>query len=175
MQKQLLQGKQKAEQVASQTKVNVAMTKQDSIFPNIHLPGGISSKATEYKELGQKGETWHSPIFKLGSASASSDIPNAPSVTRKEHSVTQGGIRGPQNVGHTESLTNQLRDPSAQAAASTSNGSTTNAFSNQVDHALNPATNGNGHTNGYTNGNATKVANGNTTLGSNNPVLTGST
>merc|ERR1711900_74202 len=33
--------------------------------PNIYLPGGISSKATEYKELGQKGDTWHSPIFKL--------------------------------------------------------------------------------------------------------------
>lgn len=164
LQKQILQGKQKAEAVVADKKVNVAMTQHDSIFPNIKLPGGISSKATEYKELGMKGDTWHSPIFKLGSASASSDIPSAPSVTRKEHSVTSGGVRGPQNIGNTNSTTNQLHDPSAQAAGSYTNGT---AFGNQVDQALNPATNGNGHTNG-------KVANGNTTLGSNNPVLTGS-
>merc|ERR1711900_139017 len=91
LQKQILQGKQKAEAVAADKKVNVAMTQHDSIFPNIKLPGGISSKATEYKELGQKGDTWHSPIFKLGSASASTDVPKAPNVTRKEHSVTSGG------------------------------------------------------------------------------------
>ncbi|KAK0128409.1 hypothetical protein ONS95_000382 [Cadophora gregata] len=173
LQKQLLHGKQKAEAVAADKKVNVAMTQHDSIFPNIKLPGGISSKATEYKELGQKGETWHSPIFKLGSASPSSDIPKAPSVTRKDHSVTTGGVRGPQNVGNTDSMTNKLNDPSAQAAGTTSGTS----FGNQVDQALNPSANGNGinssatNGNGYTNG---KVANGNTTLGSNNPVLTGS-
>merc|ERR1711964_152139 len=99
---------QKAEAVATDKKVNVAMTQHDSIFPNIKLPGGISSKATEYKELGQKGDTWHSPIFKLGSASASTDVPKAPNVTRKEHSVPSGGVRGPQNVGNTGSTTNQL-------------------------------------------------------------------
>ncbi|KAL5328816.1 hypothetical protein ACEPPN_002324 [Leptodophora sp. 'Broadleaf-Isolate-01'] len=170
LQKQLLQGKQKAEAVAADKKVNMAMTQHDSIFPNIKLPGGISSKATEYKELGMKGDTWHSPIFKLGSASASTNLPNAPTITRKEHSVTSGGVRGPQNIGNTESMTNQLHDPSAQAAGSSNTGT---SFGNQVDQALNPASNGNGHastTNGYTNG---KVANGNTTLGSNNPVLTG--
>merc|ERR1712093_674687 len=47
LQKQILQGKQKAEAVAADKKVNVAMTQHDSIFPNIKLPGGISSKATE--------------------------------------------------------------------------------------------------------------------------------
>ena len=178
LQKQILQGKQKAEAVAADKKVNVAMTQHDSIFPNIKLPGGISSKATEYKELGQKGDTWHSPIFKLGSASASTDVPKAPNVTRKEHSVTSGGVRGPQNVGNTQSMTNQLHDPSAQAAGT----STGSSFGNQVDQALNPSANGSGinssginssttNGNGYTNG---KVANGNTTLGQNNPVLTGS-
>merc|ERR1712225_93240 len=177
-QKQILQGKQKAEAVAADKKVNVAMTQHDSIFPNIKLPGGISSKATEYKELGQKGDTWHSPIFKLGSASASTDVPKAPNVTRKEHSVTSGGVRGPQNVGNTGSTTNQLHDPSAQAAGT----STGSSFGNQVDQALNPSVNGSGinssginssttNGNGYTNG---KVANGNTTLGQNNPVLSGS-
>merc|ERR1712093_137230 len=146
LQKQILQGKQKAEAVAADKKVNVAMTQHDSNFPNIKLPGGISSKATEYKELGQKGDTWHSPIFKLGSASGST--------------------------------TNQLHDPSAQAAGT----STGSSFGNQVDQALNPSVNGSGinssginssttNGNGYTNG---KVANGNTTLGQNNPVLSGS-
>jgi len=155
-QKQLLQGKQKAEAVATNTKVNVAMTQHDSIFPNVKLPGGISSKATEWKELGLKGETWESPVFKLGAASASSDIPKAPEVSRKDHTVTGGGVRGPQNVG---------------------NGSTTGTaagFSNQVDQAFSgertPAAALNGSTNGATTG---KTTNG-TTLGSSNPVLTGS-
>lgn len=187
LQKQLLQGKQKAEAVASDKKVNVAMTKQDSIFPNIHLPGGISSKATEYKELGQKGETWHSPIFKLGSAAATTNLPSAPSVTRKQHNVTSGGIRGPQNIGNTESMTNQLHDPSAQAAAgdsgygsqsaagstgygnqSVGNGNGTTGFANQLDQSFNQ----NGSTGLNGNGNS-KVSNGHTTLGANNPVMTG--
>lgn len=172
-QKQLLQGKQKAQNAASDKKVNVAMTKQDSIFPNIHLPGGISSKATEYKELALKGNTWESPIFKLGSASTSSDIAAAPTVTRKDHSVTKGGVRGPQNIGNTDSATNQLNDPAAQSAGTNSNN--VSGFTNQVDNAfsgegtpvaaLNGKTNGNGYTNGATNGK--------TTFGENNPVMTG--
>merc|ERR1711964_520622 len=105
LQKQILQGKQKAEAVAADKKVNVAMTQHDSIFPNI----------------------------KLRSASASTDVPKAPNVTRKEHSVTSGGVRGPQNVGNTGSTTNQLHDPSAQAAGT----STGSSFGNQVDQALN--------------------------------------
>jgi len=170
-QKQMLQGKQKAQDVAADKKVNVAMTKQDSIFPNIHLPGGISSKATEYKELALKGNGWESPIFKLGSAGRSENIKAAPTVTRKDHSVTEGGVRGPQNVGQTESMTNQLNNPAAQSKGTTSNGGN---FSSQVDNAfsnegtpvaaINGKTNGNGYTNGATTG---------TTFGENNPVMTG--
>ncbi|KAI0840374.1 hypothetical protein F5Y06DRAFT_238818 [Hypoxylon sp. FL0890] len=87
-QKQILQGKKKAEAVAADKKVNMAVTKEDSIFPNIHLPGGISSKATEYKELARKGEKWESPVFSIGAASKSSDVPPAPEVTRKPHAVS---------------------------------------------------------------------------------------
>ncbi|KAK4169433.1 hypothetical protein QBC43DRAFT_62112 [Cladorrhinum sp. PSN259] len=87
-QKKVLQGKQKAQDVVSDKKVNYAITKEDSIFPNIHLPGGISSKATEYKELARKGDKWESPVFSIGSASKSSDIPAAPKVVRKPHDVT---------------------------------------------------------------------------------------
>ncbi|KAK3940348.1 hypothetical protein QBC46DRAFT_364132 [Diplogelasinospora grovesii] len=88
-QKQILQGKQKAQDVAADKKVNYAVTKEDSIFPNIHLPGGISSKATEYKELARKGDKWESPVFSIGTASKSRDIPAAPRVTRKSHDRAQ--------------------------------------------------------------------------------------
>jgi len=151
--RQIMQGKNKAESVAADKKVNMAVTKQDSIFPNIHLPGGISSKATEYKDLAKKGDKWESPVFKLGSASTSTNIPKATEVTRKEHAVNSGGVRGPQNVGNTGSATG-------------TNGSATNGsaggFSNQVDQAFSKEGTLNGNSNG-------------TTLGSNNPVLTGRT
>lgn len=67
-QKQLLQGKKKAVDAVADKKVNYAMTQEDSMFKDIKLPGGISSKATEYKELARKGEKWESPVFSIGSA-----------------------------------------------------------------------------------------------------------
>jgi hypothetical protein len=67
-QKQLLQGKKKAQDAVADKKVNYAITQEDSIFKDIKLPGGISSKATEYKELAAKGEKWESPVFSIGSA-----------------------------------------------------------------------------------------------------------
>jgi hypothetical protein len=180
-QKQLMQGKQKTEQVAADKKANVAMTQHDSIFPNVKLAGGISSKATEYKDLASKGDKWESPIFSLGSASKSSDIPNAAKIRRKEHDVTSGGVRGPQNIGNTSSVTEQSRDPAAQslgqngsANSSANPGSAgyanTTGFSNQVDQAFSK-NEGNG-TAGITNGHT--VGNGHTTLGTNNPVYNGS-
>ncbi|KAI1749246.1 hypothetical protein F4782DRAFT_316240 [Xylaria castorea] len=90
VQKQMLQNKQKVEQAAAKVadkKVNVAVTKEDSVFPSIHLPGGISSKATEFKELARKGEMWESPVFSIGSSGTSTDIPVAPEVARKPHDM----------------------------------------------------------------------------------------
>lgn len=78
-QKQLLQGKKKAEAAVADKKVNYAITQEDSIFKDIKLPGGISSKATEYKELARKGEKWESPVFSIGSAK--SKLPSDLSVT----------------------------------------------------------------------------------------------
>jgi hypothetical protein len=86
---QAKQKKEKAEEKLEDKKFNMAMTKQDSIFPNIDLPSGISTKATEYKELAAKGERWESPVFSIGSAKESTNIPTAPAVTRKNHSVTK--------------------------------------------------------------------------------------
>lgn len=207
--KNLMQGKKKAEEVAADKKVNMAITKEDSIFPAIHLPGGISSKATEYKELSRKGDRWESPIFKIGSASRSSNIPSAPEIRRKKHNVTQGGVRGQQNVGNTGSITNeasqygdnsQSRNYGSEGQGYTSGGnigtghtsdyatgnqsgnySSGHPLESNTNQQTNTYTNGgnytNGNTNGATNGNfkqqVDQALNGNTTLGSNNPVLSG--
>lgn len=97
-QKRMLQGKEKAKAASEDKKVNVAMTKEDSIFPNLHMPGGISSKATEYRELARKGDKWESPVFSIGSAKRSSNIPAAPKIQRKPHSVATS--HGPTGNGH---------------------------------------------------------------------------
>lgn len=99
-QKRFMQGKQKAQEVTSDKKVNYAMTKEDSIFPNIKLPGGISSKASEYKELARKGERWESPVFSIGAASRSGDIPSAPQVAHKSHGATTAGATNSVTNGH---------------------------------------------------------------------------
>jgi len=140
-QRKFMQRKRKAEEVAKNAKVNMAITENDSIFPDIHLPGGISSKATEYKNMAAEGNDWRSPVFKLGTAPTSSNIPAATHITRRDHSVTGGGL---QNIGNAGSVADKPRDPAAQAAGPT-NGSAANGFSNQVDNAFNNTT---GKTNG---------------------------
>jgi hypothetical protein len=88
-----MQGKQKKEQLKEKTKdtqVNMAVTQHDSIFKNISLPGGISSKATEYKDLAAKGDKWESPIFSIGSAKETSSLPKVAQVTRKPHGRAGG-------------------------------------------------------------------------------------
>jgi hypothetical protein len=192
-QRKVMQGKTKGEEVASKTTVNVAVTKQDSIFPDIHLPGGISSKATEYKELANKGTDWQSPIFTLGSAAKTTDVPHAQEIRRKGHFVNSGGVRGPQNIGSTGSMTNRLDKPAAQYSNGAyipggTRSSTTNGFSKQVDQAFgkegaSDSGLGVGTTNGHalpstTNGTAhptndSTKSNWNTTLGNENPVLSG--
>lgn len=92
-QNRLMQGKQKKEAVKERTKdtqVNMAVTQHDSIFKNISLPGGISSKATEYKELAAKGEKWESPVFSIGSAKETSSLPQVGKITRKPHGRPDG-------------------------------------------------------------------------------------
>lgn len=102
-QKRVTEKKQKAKKVTEDKKVNIAITQEDSIFPNVKLPGGISSKATEYKELARKGEKWESPVFSIGSASKSADIPHAPKIERKSHAVTH-----PHTNGHGNGFGNGL-------------------------------------------------------------------
>ncbi|KAH3912844.1 hypothetical protein HBI56_091170 [Parastagonospora nodorum] len=110
----IMQGKQKKEQLKEKTKdtqVNMAVTQHDSIFKNISLPGGISSKATEYKELAAKGDKWESPIFSIGSAKESTSLPTLPKVTRKPHGRAGGygsdmgsATGAPQGLGASQGL-----------------------------------------------------------------------
>lgn len=86
--KEFGQKKEQVKEKAADKKVNVAWVKEDSIFPNVDLPGGISAKASHYKELAGKGDKWESPVFSVGSAEKSTDIPAAPKIQRKVHALT---------------------------------------------------------------------------------------
>lgn len=77
--------------VQRDTKVQTVMTLHDSIFPDIELPGGVSSKATEYANLAAKGERWESPIFSIGDAPESTGIPSAGRITNKPHGASTSG------------------------------------------------------------------------------------
>lgn len=181
-QKTFTQKQQKAQEAAADKKANVAMTQMDSIFPTIKLPGGISTKATEYKQLAAKGDKWESPVFSIGLAPETSNLPHAPRVQRKAHSAASGGVRGPQNLESGPSTLDKVQqrtEPSyGQNTGSYSQTTTTQGFSNQVNQAFAPtddyalksttgAPNG-GVSDGIVGGSA-----GHTTLGINNPVLSG--
>ncbi|KAJ5109093.1 hypothetical protein N7456_005768 [Penicillium angulare] len=80
--------------VKRDTKVQTVMTMHDSIFPDVKLPGGVSTKATEYVDIAAKGEKWESPIFSIGNASESGDIPSNGPITRKTHTTADGVAGG---------------------------------------------------------------------------------
>ena len=101
-QKKIAEGKKKTAEVTADKKANVAITQQDSIFKDIKLPGGISTKATEYKNLAATGDKWETAVFGIGSAKESTNIPKPSPVTRKPHSTTQASLRDPSqsNLGN---------------------------------------------------------------------------
>jgi hypothetical protein len=167
----------KAEAVVSRTKVQTVMTLHDSIFPDIKLPGGISSKATEYAELAAKGEKWESPIFSIGDASESKHIPSAGDVTRKPHTTAEDRA-GPAGAAGAAGAATAAGGVATSGVATTlpgTNGTTkvdgypSRGFSDEVDEAfvndktnglgagIKPATNG---TNGTTRNGTTHVTNG---------------
>ncbi|PGH17610.1 hypothetical protein AJ79_00971 [Helicocarpus griseus UAMH5409] len=86
LRKKGMETRHKAEETAEKkrdTKVNLATTQKDAIFSDIKLPGGISSKATEYQELAAKGDKWESPVFSIGSAAPSANLPRLAPVSRR--------------------------------------------------------------------------------------------
>ena len=98
-QQKITDNKEKAKAKSANTTVNVAMTQHDSIFKNIKLPGGVSTKATEFKELAAKGDKWESPVFGIGTASESTNVPRIPEVSRKPHNAASGVVRGGNHPG----------------------------------------------------------------------------
>lgn len=95
-QQRMMAGKEKTKEASADKQVNVAMTQHDSLFPNIKLPGGISTKATEYKNLAAQGDRWESPVFGIGSAKETSSFPKLGQVTRKSR---HGGGSSSSGVG----------------------------------------------------------------------------
>ncbi|CAH0044074.1 unnamed protein product [Clonostachys solani] len=124
-QKRLAQHKEKAKKkVTENRKFNMAITKEDSIFPNVNLPGGISSKATEYRELARKGDKWESPVFSIGTAKHSTSLPSAPKIERKAHPATNGRTNGHTNGatnGHTNGASNIPRSANLNAGSANFN------------------------------------------------------
>lgn len=93
MQREMLARREKVRAKTADKRVNMAVTKQDSMFKNISLPGGISTKATEYKEIAQRGERWQSDIFTIGSAPTSTNIGQPAQVTRKSPYAHKANVR----------------------------------------------------------------------------------
>ena len=182
-QKTMTQKKAKAEEASADKKANVAMTQNDSIFPQVKLPGGISTKATEYKALAAKGEKWESPVFGIGSAAESTNLPSLTPVSRKAHNAAAGGVRGPQNVepgsstfGTAQPQTSQGTSGYGNNASSGYGNNASSGFGNEVSEAFSsPASNDYSLKNtsgGGVNGGINESHG--TTLGKNNPVLSGS-
>lgn len=184
----LTKKKEQAAEVSADKKANVAMTQQESIFPNIKLPGGISSKATEYKALAAKGDKWESPVFGIGSAAESSNLPSLTPVGRKAHNAAAGGVKGPQNIQSGQSTLGQAQPNTTNGTSGYGNtgssgydtGANTSGFGNEVNQAFSSP-----GANDYTLKDSTTAPNGGigsvsahgttgTTLGANNPVLSGS-
>lgn len=93
--RRVMEQKQRVESVGAErdTKMQAAVARDDSIFKDIKLPGFVTNKATEYKELALKGERWQSPIFDIGQAAPSKDLPQAPPITRKTYPTCEGKLR----------------------------------------------------------------------------------
>jgi len=135
------QKKENAEAIAKKTDVNLAVTKNDSMFKNISLPGGISTKATEYQQLAAKGDRWESPVFSIGSAKESTDIPKLTPVTRKPHTTAQAGLRdrggAGGNTGAYGSNTGIALGNTGPGGVISSTGAGT-GLGNQLDRAFEP-------------------------------------
>ncbi|TGZ77263.1 hypothetical protein EX30DRAFT_323876 [Ascodesmis nigricans] len=83
IQKEALSRKERVKAKTADKKVNMAVTAEDSIFKDIKLPGGISTKATEYRQQARQGEGWKNDIFSIGHTSPTTGLPHPEKITRK--------------------------------------------------------------------------------------------
>ncbi|KAK6533430.1 hypothetical protein TWF694_002369 [Orbilia ellipsospora] len=98
-QHEFTQKKEKAEEIAADKKANIAMTTEDSIFKDIKLPSGTSTAATKYKNMARDGERWESPVFSIGSAKESTNLPKPVDITRKPHNTGRAQLRAQRDSG----------------------------------------------------------------------------
>lgn len=184
---------QKAQEAVQDKEFKMVLTMEDSMFPNVKLPGGITEKATEYKNLAHSGNSWGSNVFGLGSAQPSNHLASPRKVERKPHSVAQGGVKGPQNIGNTSSMNGsgnqssynqnaqqgygQSSTQQGYGQSSTQQGYGQQGFNQQVDKAFGNAAHHTHTDSGISNAsNGQKIVasnGGHTLLGANNPVFSG--
>lgn len=144
--KKMDQKKQAAQAEAKRdTKVQASATLRDSQFPDIKLPGGLTTKATEYAERAEKGEGWQSDIFSIGSAGESKDIPAPEPVTRKSPRSRAASAGGGAAGGSTAAAATTAGG--AGGAAGTS-GAAAGGFTDEINNAFNAGTNGANGANG---------------------------
>ena len=188
--------KQQTAEKAADKKTNVAMNQRESIFPEIKLPGGISTDATKFKELAAKGDKWESPVFGIGSAPETSNLPSAGQITRKSHNTAPSQVKGAQNVDNSHSSTgfsNQVdnafgMDKGANGGVTSGSGmGPTSGYDSTMGSGvgqgmgsgtgsgMNSGMNSgvNSGMNSGVNSSINPTTQGGTTLGSHNPVLTG--
>ncbi|EED14903.1 conserved hypothetical protein [Talaromyces stipitatus ATCC 10500] len=141
--------KKQAETIAQRgPKVNLAMTHQDAMLKDIKLLGGVTTKATEYKELSAKGDRWQSPVFNWGSSSPTNNLPKPAEVTRKPHTTAESrlqerptadgagtdgsGVNGFHHTGATNGANGHALSPADGVSAHGTNGT----FKKEVDRAF---------------------------------------
>lgn len=135
--RKMAENKEKAAQAAKRdTKVQMAVTERDSIFKDVKLPGAVSRKATEFKELAEKGDRWNSPVFSIGSASESTNIPRLGQIVRKPHSATGGRLASGATNGATNGVT--AVHPAHTNGAGVTDGYADGGFKTQVNQAFDP-------------------------------------
>jgi len=93
-QKEIIARKKKAEAKVADKHAKMAVTTEDSMFKDIKLPGGISTRASEYKNQARGGDRWQNDIFSIGSASLTTGIPKPPQATRKSPHAHRRTVKG---------------------------------------------------------------------------------
>ncbi|KAI9830502.1 MAG: hypothetical protein M1826_004739 [Phylliscum demangeonii] len=151
-QKRFLQGKEKTQDAAKDKKVNIAVTAQDSMFPHIKLPGGISTKATEYKDLAAKGDKWESPVFTIGSAKESTNLPKPSPVRRRGQNAS--------GAGATSGFSSQVDQSfgTQQDLSLSQSGRANGTLNGTSDYPTGGATTGGATTTGYATGTGGKTS-----------------
>jgi hypothetical protein len=133
--------------------VNIATTKETSMFPKVSLLGGISSKATKYREMAREGNEWRSPVFDLGTANPTR-IPEPGKITRKsphEHSpATINDRPGTETHGRGLNTGNQGSSNSGYGSSNNGQGSSRGAYGT--------STNTGGYSNDFTEGGGAATA-----------------